>query len=521
MRTRTPNPFLPKKQKSLAIRWRSGPAAGMVGLSGLEGGASAPHWEAPVQSDLPVYKKDPRGRKPKPQGHTPRPRKALSADLIPAPPIGAHPYAGKLNHSLGSFFFESNSAWGGNLDMVALAHGPVGCGLFTQASRLSFPGFVQGIESFTELHACTDLGEIDIEDGGDRRLAKALDELEGLFPLARGTVILNEDPLALVEANPKGVAKTKALEFGKLVLSRSCESIRVTPPWLLETAAGLRVAANREPQEKRSRYDVALPFSREAVGLVWILSKLLHEIGLNPIHQLTGSSTIDIGRIARCKLVVGFAPKLDVPLEYFPGGAAQLLRGWFNMPLVWTCFAGPSATDASLRAIAARFDWKVRARAERVIAVNREKTDAIIVRYRPRLEGKLVVHFYPMTDEELEPYRLLGLRIGNASGWTGKAGKWRKPRLVCDPDEPSERALASYISEAKPDLVLARGRDERDEYEWRKRGQNILPLTPLCDRTGNAYWAYDGFTRLASALDRTLNAPWRQRLKPPWPTATR
>ena len=124
------------------------------------------------------------------------------------------------------------------------------------------------------------------------------------------------------------------------------------------------------------------------------------------------------------------------------------------------------------------------------------------------------MHFYPMTDEQLQPYRLLGLRIGNASGWTGKTGKWRKPRLVCDPDEPREKAIGSFcMVEAKPDFVLAYG---RDEYDWRKRGQKILSPTPLCDRHGNAYWAYDGFACLAAELDRTLNAPWPQLLKSPW-----
>ncbi|WBK02283.1 nitrogenase component 1 [Methylocystis parvus] len=466
-------------------------------------------------SDAPVYKKDARGRKPKAVGLVPRPPKTFSADLIPELPVGAHPYAGKLTHCLGSFFHESNSGWGSNLDTIALAHGPVGCGAFTQASRLSAPGLVQGVESFTELHACTDLRTPNLEDGGDARLARALDELESLFPLARGTVILNEDPIALVDANPKGVAKEKSRDLGKPVLSRSCESIRSDRAWAVETASGLKAAVRKERPLRSTRYDVALPFSREATGLVWVLSKLLREIGLNPFHELTASSTSDMARIGQCKLVIGFAPKLDVPSDYFPGGAAQLLRQWFNLPLVWTCFAGPSATDASLRAIAASFDWKVRARAEQVIAANRAKVEAIVARYRPRLQGKLVAHFYPMTDEQLEPYRLLGFRIGNASGWTGKTGKWRKPSLVCDPDKPRERAIESYIAEAKPDLVLAYG---RDEYEWRKRGQRTLPRTLFCNSPHNAYWAYDGFAKFAETLNRELNAPWLKLIKSPWAT---
>ncbi len=144
LRTRTPNPFLQKAQKSNAIRWRTGPAAGTLGLSGVRDIGSAPRVEAPNRSDPAVYKKDPRGRKPKPTGVAPRPAKKLSADLTPEHQARAHPDAGKLSHCLGSFFAESNSGWGSSLDMLALAHGPVGCGVFTQASRLNLPGYVRG-----------------------------------------------------------------------------------------------------------------------------------------------------------------------------------------------------------------------------------------------------------------------------------------------------------------------------------------------------------------------------------------
>jgi len=79
---------------------------------------------------------------------------------------------------------------------------------------------------------------------------------------------------------------------------------------------------------------------------VWIVSKLLQDIGLNPVHEFTGSSTSDMARIHQCKLVIGFAETLDVPPDHFPRGAAQLLRKWYGMPLVWTCFLGPTATNA-------------------------------------------------------------------------------------------------------------------------------------------------------------------------------
>ena len=150
----------------------SGPSAGTIGLP------SAQVDNEPLASDpaptsiAQTYKKDPRGRKPKDPNLVPKSHKPHSAELHEPPVARAHPDAGKLNDCTGSFFAESNSGWGSNLDMEALAHGPVGCGVFTQASRLNLPGFEQGLESFTALHACTDLTTAVLEDGGEQSLPK-------------------------------------------------------------------------------------------------------------------------------------------------------------------------------------------------------------------------------------------------------------------------------------------------------------------------------------------------------------
>lgn len=248
----------------------------------------------------------------------------------------------------------------------------------------------------------------------------------------------------------------------------------------------------------------------------------MRDMGLDPVHQITNFSAGDMARVSQCALVVGFAQRTDVPQAFFRGGYAQLSRQWFGMPLVWACFVSPSATDASLRKIAAGFDANTQRQAEAVVAQGRDAVNAIIAAYRPRLEGKLMLHFCPMTEEELEPFRLLGLRIGNAHGWVGKNRAWRTPRLICDPDNPSWKAIDSYIAEAKPDLILPLRRgDDRDEYDWRKHGQTALSHSPLFDRGGNAYWGYDGFACLAAELDRALNAPWRKILKPPWADGAR
>jgi len=457
--------------------------------------------------------KDARGRKPKPADFAATVRAPASVELRANAVPRAYQDAGRLSFCSGAFLGESNSGWGSALDLLAITHGPVGCGVFSQASRLSLPGFASGVDSFNALHASTDLKSVDLGDGGDGRLAKALKEAAQLFPAAGGFTVLNEDPICVLDANVKGVTRNEAKALGRFILPLACESIRVERQWAMEHAAGIKAAAARRPELRAGRYSVAVPFYREAAGLIWIVSRLLRSIGLDPVHEVTGTSVADVARIGGCSLVLGFAETLGASPEQFSGGYAGLLNRWFGAPIVPVCFASPAATDASLRAIAARLGPRVQDRAEKVIAANCKRVEAVVTRFQPRLAGRLAVHFTPMTEEQLAPYRLLGLRIGDASGWPAKSGARRTPRLSCDAQDPSEKAIDSYVREARPDLVLYAN---RDEYEWRKRGQNALSLTPLFDRKGNAYWGYDGFALFAAALDRAVNAPWRKLTKPPW-----
>jgi len=513
VRTRSFNPLLPKKPTNQPIRWRTGPAAGTVGVPVVDKSVSPSPDEGEHSACVNDYTKDPRGRKPKSVLAVQTLARSVSRGIRDVQAQRAYPNAGRLNACLGSFWGESNSGWGAALDMGALAHGPVGCGYFTQASRVIMPGFSQGIDSFLALHACTDLTQDDIEDGGDAKLACAIDEFWSLFPALSGLVILNEDPIVFCDANVKGVVKEKSKQFDRLVLPNFCENIRNDRSWAGETAAGLKHAARRWAPKPGKARRVALPFYREASSLVWIISKLLREIGLDPIHEVTGTSTGDMAAIGNCQLVIGFRDSLEGPVPHLTSGYAGLLNRWFGIPIESACFASPSATDASLRAIAAHFGPHVIAKAEDVIYANNERLRHVIAYHRPRLEGRLAVHFTPLTREQQEPYLLLGMRLGDAAGWTAASGVQRTPRITCDPEAPSDKAVDSYIREAKPDLVF---HPQRSAEEWRKRGQNALPFMPLFDRKTNAYWGYDGFALFASALDRAINTPWRKLLKPPW-----
>ncbi len=215
------NPFLPKS----SIRWRVGQARGTVGIPALP--AESTTNVTSVGDSRIVYRKDPRGRKAKKKVQASETRSPASVDLLSTDNVAqTYPYSGKLDSCTDAFFCESSAGWGSNLDIFGLAHGPAGCGSFSQTARLNLPEFIQGIESFTALHACTDLGGSDLKDAGDAKLEQAVDEVERLFPLARGTAILCQNSISFRDENTKGIAKSKSKQLGKPIISMPCNSNR-------------------------------------------------------------------------------------------------------------------------------------------------------------------------------------------------------------------------------------------------------------------------------------------------------
>ena len=76
--------------------------------------------------------------------------------------------------------------WGPVKDMVHISHGPVGCGQYSWSQRRNYYTGTTGIDSFVTMQFTSDFQERDIVFGGDKKLAKIIDEIDTLFPLNRG-----------------------------------------------------------------------------------------------------------------------------------------------------------------------------------------------------------------------------------------------------------------------------------------------------------------------------------------------
>ena len=88
--------------------------------------------------------------------------------------------------------------WGPIKDMVHISHGPVGCGQYTRAGRRNYYTGMTGVNAFGTMNFTSDFQEKDIVFGGDKKLAKIVDEIEQLFPLVKGISVQSECPIGLI-----------------------------------------------------------------------------------------------------------------------------------------------------------------------------------------------------------------------------------------------------------------------------------------------------------------------------------
>ena len=116
--------------------------------------------------------------------------------------------------------------WGPIKDMIHISHGPVGCGQYSRAGRRNYYVGTTGINTFGTMNFTSDFQEKDIVFGGDKKLAKCIDEIETLFPLHKGVSIQSECPIGLIGDDIEAVAKQKTKDHGKTVVPVRCEGFR-------------------------------------------------------------------------------------------------------------------------------------------------------------------------------------------------------------------------------------------------------------------------------------------------------
>jgi nitrogenase molybdenum-iron protein alpha chain len=406
--------------------------------------------------------------------------------------------------------------WGPVKDMVHVSHGPVGCGQYSWSQRRNYYVGHTGIDTFVTMQFTSDFQEKDIVFGGDKKLDKLLDEVNTLFPLAKGISIQSECPIGLIGDDIEAVSRKKAKELGKTIVPVRCEGFRGVSQSLGHHIANdaIRdwVLDKADATWEATPYDVCVIGDYNIGGDAWASRILLEEMGLRVTAQWSGDATLaELERAPKAKLNLIHCYR---SMNYI----CRHLEEKHGVPWLEYNFFGPSQIAASLRKIAARFDETIKANAEKVIAKHQALVDAVVARFKPRLEGKTVMLYVGglRPRHVITAYEDLGMRIvgtgyefGHGDDYNRTGHYVKEGTLIYDDASASD--LEKLIEGVRPDLV---GSGIKEKYPVQKAG---IPFRQMhsWDYSG-PYHGYDGFAIFARDMDLAINNPVWGLFKAPW-----
>lgn len=426
------------------------------------------------------------------------------------PEISLPPWHGSMNRHLsgrmpvGGCLYGGQTAtfWAPLRDLLHLTDGPVGCGVYAQDKRPQYPG-PTGISGFSGMNLCTDFQERDVVFGGERKLALALEEAHGLFPLHRGATLLATCPVALIGDDLDAVARQGSQGLGQPVVPVHCAGFR-RGDGIGDTHATIfgtwRDWAGTPPTRPGPR-DVVL-LCREMHGAWRGIARLLESVGLRVVsHWPAATDRAGISRLGRGRLVIA------IDMEYW----ARRLEQMFQTPWLEADFLGPRATTASLRAIAAHFDPQVQEQVETLIAREAPAAEARMARLREQTAGALLFSFAPLKPHPI--HTDLGLRLGSLpQGWQAEDGQWQRPATCRRYQEMSPDEVSRLLQAARPDVLDGLG---QDSSLYQKQAYRVMDETAQAELERGSI-GYAGVPRLVREFSRLFRSPMAALHCPPW-----
>jgi nitrogenase molybdenum-iron protein alpha chain len=412
--------------------------------------------------------------------------------------------------------------WGPVKDMIHISHGPVGCGYYSWSGRRNYYIGTTGIDTFGTMQFTSDFQERDIVFGGDKKLAKLIDELEVLFPLSQGTTIESECPIGLIGDDIEAVARKKAKETEKPVIPVRCEGFRgvsqslghhiandTVRDWVLPKADEYRkLPEGFEP----SPYDVNIIGDYNIGGDAWPSRMLLEEMGLRVISQFSGDGTFNetvMTPLAKINLIHCYRS-----MNYI----CRHMEEKYGIPWLEYNFFGPTQIAESLRNIAAQFDETIQAKAEAVIAKYQPLMDEILEKFLPRLKDKEVMMMVGgLRPRHVIPaFQDLGMKVVGTGYEFGHGDDYKRTTHYTDDatviyDDVSGFEFEELAKQMKPDLIAA---GIKEKYVFQKMG---LPFRQMhsWDYSG-PYHGYHGFAVFARDMDMAINNPTWGLVNAPW-----
>ena len=401
-------------------------------------------------------------------------------------------------------------------DVAHLVHGPITCQGHSWAVRPTF-------SSGSQLHRTTfitDLGEMDIIYGGERKLSRAISDIVARHDPAAVFVYQTCLP-AMIGDDIGGVCKAMSARCGRPVIAVDAPGFAGGKDWGNEFGGRVlveQVIGTREP-EISTDADIVLIGDYNVAGSVTSLRSLLQQMGIRTLASIPGDGRYhDIACAHRARASLTLCSRAMVNL-------ADHLQKRFGIPGVPGNLYGITHTSQTLRNLAtllARQSGKVSFLKQAQTLIAREEAAAWqqLAPYRKRLQGKraLLVAGGTKSWGMITALAEIGLTVIGSSLQKTSAEDRRCAREIAGPrnvglyDGWGPQGLEAFLRQQKIDVLLsglgASFAATRAKTAWVDiRHHRMAALT-----------GYDGVVRLAAEIDAACSNPVfaQVRLPSPW-----
>lgn len=398
-------------------------------------------------------------------------------------------------------------------DVAHLVHGPIACAGNSWGSR----GSLSSGETLYKMGFTTDITENDVIFGGEKRLYKAIAEVQQRYQPA-AVFVYSTCVTALIGDDLDAVCQKAAEKFGVPVVPVNSPGFvgsknlgnRIGGESLLDYVVG-----TGEP-EYTTPYDINLIGEYNIAGEMWGVLPLFEKLGIRVLAKITGDARYkEITYAHRAKLNVMICSKALINM-------GRKMEERYGIPYIEESFYGIADMNRCLRNIAAKIgDANLQERVELLIADETAKLDEALAPYRARLKGKRVVLYTGGVKSWsiISAAKDLGMEVMATSTKKSTEEDKSKIKELLGKDgimleKGNAQELLRVIAQTKADMLIAGGRNQYTALKAR------IPFLDINQERHHPYAGYVGMIEMAREIDEALHSPvWQQVRQPaPWET---
>ena len=401
------------------------------------------------------------------------------------------------------------------VDVAHLVHGPIACEGNSWDNRHALSS---GQQTY-RLGFTTDISELDVIYGGEKRLYKAIRQIiERYDPHA--VFVYQTCVTALIGDDVEAVCKAAAAKFGKPVIpidAPGFAGVKNLGNKLAGEALLDHVIGTREP-EYTTPCDINIIGEYNLSGELWQVKPLLDAMGVRVLACISGDARYnEVASSHRAKASMMVCSKAMI-------NVARKMQERYGIPYFEGSFYGIGDMSDSLRQIARLLveqgaPDRILARTEALIAAEEARAWRRLEPYRERLAGKrvLLITGGVKSWSVVAALQEIGIEIvGTSVKKSTREDKERIKQIMGDEahmiDDMTPREMYRMLKEARADIMLSGGRSQFVALKAK------MPWMDINQERHYAYAGYEGMVKLISEIDRTLSNPvWQQVRSPaPW-----